>query len=207
MCLARYPPKNTLKYSPYPRLSPPLPPPRPRVRLDPRSPHFSPFIIVMLPPPHPRPPTIPGLFQFPPPLEHDLIPFHHPQPHPLSHHPQIPPAPSSSSSPSTSPSAGLARPDHNLTFASQISSYAFPQHGDHYSQQARTYLRLLSAPNRSQPTQSLDGVLPASPHRLQPRLSLAPLPRRRPTQRRLRAHLHSRRHTGRPSTYRLTGSW
>ncbi|KAI1787034.1 hypothetical protein LXA43DRAFT_1167925 [Ganoderma leucocontextum] len=101
--------------------------------------------------PHPSPPSIPGLFQFPPPLESPLGPPHS----------QISPAPTRSS---LTTSASAARHDHNLTFAAQISSYTFPHHGDHYSQQARTYsppsLRLEPLPAHTESRRRLTSLTP-----------------------------------------------
>ena len=120
----------------------------------------------MLPHPHPHPPTIPGLFQIPPPLESDPAPFDYSRPYPASRSqiPQLPPTTTTRSSFTTpSASTSAARHDHNLTFAGQISSYSFPHHGDHYSQQARTYpppsLRPESHPAYPEPRRRLTTTL------------------------------------------------
>ena len=208
VCLARYPPENTLKYSPHPRPSPPLPPPLARVRL--RS-----SITSILVPSSCSPTPIPIL---PPSLasSRSLLPSSLTPPPSTTPGPILPPAPKFHNyhqrrrgPPSPQPARARAPRATITTLLSQARSHHTPSPTTAITTPNKLVRtpHLLSVPNRTQPTQSLDVVSPPpSPHRLQP--LPAPRPRKRPTWRRLRAHLPSRHLPEQPgSTYSLTGSW
>ena len=190
VCLARYPPENTLKYSPHPRPSPPLPPPLARVRLRssitsilvPSS--CSPTPIPILPPSLASSRSLLPSSQTPPPST-TPGPIHPPAPKFHNYHQRRRRGP-----PSPQPARARAPRATITTLLSQARSHHTPSPTTAITtpnKLVRT-LRLLSVLKRTQPTQSLDVVSPPSPHRLQ---RLPARPRRRPTWQHLRTHLPS----------------